>query len=352
MCETRSQLRILLDLEVVPRACDSFRHLTTFEKPIDIDVGEYRQESEFHLEEAEPSVEEQNNAEDSSIPTTHLCLEVNAISTADQAAAVPCSVQPNDIEAQKALENIIKDSSVQESFERKLSKTWKQECTTYDDLNKNIPILSPHGDQSQNFASSGFVKTILAPYRKKITMTLDVGSIANCENLCMDEPNVNVNSLERQYKDYSSSEEEMGAVKDCCKGKAISDEQQHEGENLLYTSYHVYTSLVPRSFPSLQYFMQKQQKSTCTCSWKGERGQGYRYTEYEACAHTHWKQYAKLLCTHNAELKVPMTRPHCVDKGGNVRLVHGHMCNVWVRKMFTLLHVYQILPNSAGTSSV
>ena len=213
-----------------------FHHLASAEKPFDIEIQEDLEKYEFQLEK-EPSVEDQNNTEAiSSTPSTLVYLELNEISVADEKAS--SSVQLNVVEAkckhQKTFESILKGSPAQELFERKLSKNWKQECNTYDDLNRNVPSLSPYGDQSQNFASSGFVKSILDHTRKKLHMALDVDSIANCEN---PKPNINVNSLEiqeRQDEDCSSPEDAVVTVNDCCKGQAISKQQQ-EGTN--YTLY-------------------------------------------------------------------------------------------------------------------
>ena len=268
VCDNWFQLRIVL--EVVPH--DSFHHLISVERPIDIDIHEEDcQKCEFQQEE-EPSIEEQNNAEPSSTPATQMCLELNDISMADQTSS--CSVQQNDIEArckhQKTLEDVLKGAPAQEFFERKLSKTWKQECTTYDDLNRNAPSFSPHGDQSQNFANSGFVKSILNHTRKKLNMALDISVIANCESPCVDEPSANVNNLEIQERqnDCSSPEEVVVTVKDCCKSLQAISQQQQKGENLLCTSY-AYTSFIPRPFPSFPIFHASQAK-TILCTYSVE----------------------------------------------------------------------------------
>ena len=212
-----------------------FCRLASAEKPFDIEVQEDLEKCEFPLEK-EPSVEDQNNTE--AISSTPSTLELNEISVADQKAFG--SVQLNVVEAkcehQKTLESVLKVSPAQKLFERKLSKTWKQECTTYNDLNRNVPSLSPYGDQSHNFASSSFVKSILDHTRKRLHMALDVSSIANCEN---PKPNTNIDSLEiqeRENEDCSSPEDAVVALNDCCKSQAISKRQQ-KGNILLRTRY-------------------------------------------------------------------------------------------------------------------
>lgn len=137
-----------------------------------------------HWKCEEPSIEDKNNTEVGGTPAIQVRLESNDVSAADQ--TISGSVQLNDIEVkckhQKMLENILKAAPAQELFERKLGETWKQECTTYDDLNRNIPSLSPYDDQSQNFADSGFVKMIFQSYRKKLNVALDIRSMTDSES--------------------------------------------------------------------------------------------------------------------------------------------------------------------------
>lgn len=237
VCDNPFQLRNVLDF--VP--LDSFHHLQIYstKKLIDIEVQEG---SEFRLEE-EASIEEKNNTEVSSSPATHVCLELNDISAADQKSSG--SEQANVIEAkcrhQKTFESVLQVAPAQEHFERKLSKTWKQECTTYEDLNRNVPSLSPYGDRSKNFANSGFVKTILQAFRKKLT--LDLCGIMNCES---PKPNISADSLEIQgsLDENGSPPKEVEVISKDYKGNEAVGEQQQKGESLFITISCHYTCII------------------------------------------------------------------------------------------------------------
>ena len=172
--ENQSRLRNMESPEGLP---GQLNLLASAKKPIHI--GDYQKCDK-------PSVEDKNNTEVDvgGTPAIQVRLESNDVSATDQ--TVSGSVQLNDIEAkcklQKTLETVFKAAAAQECFERKLSETWKQECTTYDDLNRNIPSLSPYDDQSQNFADSGFVKMIFQSYRKKLNVALDIRSMTDSES--------------------------------------------------------------------------------------------------------------------------------------------------------------------------
>ena len=228
VCENQCQLRNMEGPEGLTNNMrqlhSSFHYLASTEKPV--------RERDSLLEE-EPSIE--NNME---------------VCDADQYASG--SVQLNVIEAkfkhqkvleaefkhqkvleakfkhQKVLEGVLKVAPAQQLFEGKLSETWKQEYTAYDDL---IPSLSPYCSRSQNFANGGFVKVILQPSRKKLNMVLDISAMAPPK------PNSDADSLEIQGSlvdnNYSPAEGDVVVVslKPEHKGQAQAiGEKQQKGE--------------------------------------------------------------------------------------------------------------------------
>ena len=235
VCENRIQLRNIVEDFPSLYQRDSFRHLAT-ERPNDFEAEQdcEKLETEFWLEE-EATTEDSNNIEDSS-PATQVHFELNGISR----QTVSSSAQPNHIEAefrhQNMVEIILKVAPAQELFTRKLSKTWKQECNTYDDLNRNVPSLSPDGDQLQNFASSGFVKAILDHTRKKFNMILDISGIktqaTDFEEQCVQQASISTN--ERVGENCSSPKDVTVTVNNHHKVPAIS-KRQKKGKNLLHS---------------------------------------------------------------------------------------------------------------------